>query len=70
MLLLECHLLVLMGNDSLGSRCTQVLLNRGSDFDKSHNLFTICYLRVLLVVMLIPPNNPLLGVIVSLVWHF
>lgn len=37
--------------------CTQVLLSRRSAFDKSHNLFTICCLRVLLVVMLIPPNN-------------
>lgn len=60
----ECHLLVLMGRYSFGSHyCTQVLLNRGSAFDKSHNLFPICCFQVLLVVMLIFPNNLGLSVI-------
>lgn len=61
----ECHLLVPMGRGSFGSQCAQVLLNRGSAVDKSHNLFTVCCVQVL-VVMLISPNN--LGLLVMLHW--
>lgn len=53
----ECHLLVLQGRRPLGSHCVQVLFNRRSPFDKSLNLFTICCLQILLVVMLISPNS-------------
>lgn len=62
----ECHLLVPIGRGSFGSQSAQVLLNRGSAVDKSHNLFTVCCVQVLLVVMLIFPNN--LGLLVMLHW--
>lgn len=61
----ECHLLVSMGRGSFGSQCAQVLLNRGSAVDKSHKLFTVRCVQVL-VVMLISPNNP--GLLVVLPW--